>query len=165
MYKLYPEVQSVVHVHPRFTVLMSTLNMPLRPMCQEGAELVVRTLPVYPHSKTVVTDEEGEEVARLAAGFKLVLLRGHGATSLGATLEESVGNMLQLEEQAKMNYQALCAVGPDYPSLSPELLDEARNRPPMGELPHFREPFAKAQGQPRVGGLWQYYVSQVAGDI
>src|SRR5690242_8988407 len=36
MYKLYPEVQAVVHVHPRYTVLMSTLGRPLKPMCQEG---------------------------------------------------------------------------------------------------------------------------------
>jgi ribulose-5-phosphate 4-epimerase/fuculose-1-phosphate aldolase len=165
MYKLYPQVQSVVHVHPRFTVLMSTLGVTLKPMCQEGAQLVSRPLPVYPHTKTVVTDEEGEEVARLIDGFKAVLLQGHGATTTGADLEEAVMNMLQLEEQARMNYYALSAFGPQYPSLPTALLDEIRNRPPMGELPHFREPFARANGQPRVGGVWQYYTAQVARDM
>jgi ribulose-5-phosphate 4-epimerase/fuculose-1-phosphate aldolase len=162
LYKLYPEVRSVVHVHPRHTVLMSTLGLPLRPMCQEGLALVARPLPVYPHVKTVVTDAEGEAVARLIAGGKAVLLQGHGATTTGASLEEAVTNMLHLEEQARMNYQALCALGPDYPSLPQELVDEVRNRPPMSELPHFREVFARINGQPRVGGLWQYYTSQVA---
>src|ERR671933_428673 len=104
MYKRYPDVQAVVHVHPRFTILMSTLGVPLKPMCQEGFELVLRPLPVYPHSKTVVTDEEGEEVARLLPGFKAVVLKGHGATTVGSSLEEAVMNMLQLEEQARMNY-------------------------------------------------------------
>jgi ribulose-5-phosphate 4-epimerase/fuculose-1-phosphate aldolase len=162
MYKLYPEVRSVVHVHPRYTVLMTTLGVPLKPMCQEGFELVTRPLPMYPHTKTVVTEEEGEEVARLIPGFKAVLLQGHGATTIGGSLEEAVMNMLQLEEQAKMNYQALCALGPDYPSLPLSMLDEMRNRAPMGELPHFREPFARAHGQPRVGGVWQYYTAQVS---
>jgi ribulose-5-phosphate 4-epimerase/fuculose-1-phosphate aldolase len=155
----------VVHVHPRFTVLMSTLGQTLKPMCQEGIDLVVKPLPVYPHTKTIVTDEEGEEVGRLIAGFKAVLLQGHGATTTGATLEEAVMNMLQLEEQAKLNYQALSALGPDYPSIAQANIDEMHNRTPMGELPHFREVFARRKGQPRVGGVWQYYTAQVARDL
>jgi ribulose-5-phosphate 4-epimerase/fuculose-1-phosphate aldolase len=165
IYKLYPHVRSVVHVHPRFTVLMSTLGRTLKPMCQEGIDLVARPLPMYPHAKTVVTDAEGEEVGRLIGNAKAVLLQGHGATTTGASLEEAVMNMLQLEEQAKMNYYALSALGPDYPSLPLEFIDEMRSRPPMGELPHFQEPFARAKGQPRTGGLWQYYTSLVAQDL
>lgn len=166
MYKMYPEVQSVVHVHPRNTVLMSTLGRPLKPMCQEGAQLVAKPLPVYPHVKTVVTDSEGEEVASLIRGFKAVLLQGHGATVIGSGLEETVTNMLQLEEQARMNYLALAALGPDYPSLPAELLDEMHDRPAYSELPHFREVFAaRGNGQPRVGGLWQYYTKLVAQDV
>jgi L-fuculose-phosphate aldolase len=165
MYKLYPEVQSVVHVHPRYTVLMSTLGQTLKPMCQEGIQLVTRPLPMYPHAKTVVTDEEGHDVGQLIAGYKAVLLQGHGATTIGANLEEAFMNMYQLEEQARMNYQGLSALGPDYPSLPLTFVDEMNNRPPMGELPHFREPFAAIKGQPRVGGLWQYYTAQVARDL
>ncbi len=165
MYKLYPDVQSVVHVHPRYVVLMSTLGRPLKPMCQEGMELVARPLPMYPHVKTVVTDQEGEDVGRLINGFKAVLLQGHGATTLGSSLEEAVVNMLHLEEQARMNYLALSALGPEYPSLPPELLEEVRTRAPYSELPHFRESFARRSGQPRVGGLWQYYTTEVSRDL
>jgi ribulose-5-phosphate 4-epimerase/fuculose-1-phosphate aldolase len=134
-------------------------------MCQEGLELVTRPLPMYPHTRTVVTDEEGEEVGRLIAGFQAVLLQGHGATTIGSSLEEAVMNMLQLEEQARMNYLALSALGPDYPSLPQSNLDELHSRTPMGDLPHFRAAFAAAQGQPRVGGVWQYYTAQVSQDI
>jgi L-ribulose-5-phosphate 4-epimerase len=165
IYKLYPAVNAVVHAHPRFTVLMSTLGQTLRPMCQEGLELVTRPLPMYPHTRTVVTDEEGEEVGRLIAGFQAVLLQGHGATTIGSSLEEAVMNMLQLEEQARMNYLALSALGPDYPSLPQSNLDELHSRTPMGDLPHFRAAFAAAQGQPRLGGVWQYYTAQVSQDI
>ncbi|GAC1315355.1 MAG: hypothetical protein NVSMB2_06720 [Chloroflexota bacterium] len=165
IYKKYPDVQSVVHVHPRFTVLMSALGQTLKPMCQEGIELVAQPLPMYPHAKTVVTDDEGEEVAGLIDGFKVVLLQGHGATSIGASLEEAVMNMLQLEEQARMNYWGLSALGRDYPSLPLEFIDEMKNRTPMGELPHFQAAFAAAQGQPRVGGVWQYYTAQVASGL
>ena len=94
IYKLYPQVRSVVHVHPRFTVLMSTLGRTLKPMCQEGIDIVARPLPMYPHAKTVVTDEEGEEVGRLIGDSRAVLLQGHGATTTGASLEEAVMTML-----------------------------------------------------------------------
>ena len=65
IYKSRPDVQSVVHVHPRYVVVMSVLQATLVPMCQEGIQLVRRPLPVYPHVKTVWSDEEGMEVASL----------------------------------------------------------------------------------------------------
>jgi ribulose-5-phosphate 4-epimerase/fuculose-1-phosphate aldolase len=68
IYKARPDVQSVVHVHPRFIVLMSVLRIPLVPMCQEGIHLVHYPLPVYPHVKTIQNDAEGMEVARLLGG-------------------------------------------------------------------------------------------------
>ena len=65
IYKTRPDVQSVVHVHPRFNVLLSVLGIPLAPMCQEGIHLVRQPLPVYPHVKTIQSDVEGMEVAQL----------------------------------------------------------------------------------------------------
>lgn len=165
MYKLYPEVQSVVHVHPRHTVLLSTLNQTIKPMCQEGIDLVRRPLPVYPHAKTVVTDDEGQDVARLIKGFQAVLLQGHGATTIGDSLDQAVMHMLHLEEQARMNFWALSALGPDYASVPESSIDEMHNRGNMGDLPHFREPFAAAHGTPRVNGVWQYYVEQVSAGL
>ena len=162
IFKLYPAVQSVVHVHPRYTVLLSTLGQTLRPMCQEGLALVRTPLPVYPHTKVVVTDEEGEEVARILGAHKAVLLLGHGATTTGGSLEESVTNMLNLEEQARMNYLALSAVGPGDAGIADVLVEEVVNAPAHGDLPHFREPFARTKRQPRVNGVWQYYAAQVA---
>src|SRR5262245_20357803 len=47
IYKTRPDVQSVVHVHPRFIVLMSVLGITLAPIFQEGIHLVVQRLPVY----------------------------------------------------------------------------------------------------------------------
>ena len=44
IYKTHPQVQSVVHVHPRYTILMSVLTGSLRPMRQEGAQLLRHAL-------------------------------------------------------------------------------------------------------------------------
>jgi L-fuculose-phosphate aldolase len=155
IYRTYPEVKSIVHVHPRFIVVMSVLNAPLVPMCQEGIQLVRRPLPVYPHVKTIQTEEEGMDVANLLGDGKAVILQGHGATTTGSSLEEAVMNMLQLEEQAKMNWYALSALGPGHPRIPDGLIAEMTERTPLRELPHFRE--VMQAGAPRLGGVWAHY--------
>ena len=65
IYETHPEVVSVTHVHPRYVVLMSVLHPHLLPLCQEGINLVAEELPLYPHTKTVNSEEEGLEVAAL----------------------------------------------------------------------------------------------------
>jgi L-ribulose-5-phosphate 4-epimerase len=160
IYRTYPQVQSIVHVHPRFVVVMSVLGLPLQPMCQEGIQLVRRPLPVYPHVKTIQSDEEGMEVANLLGESKAVILQGHGATTTGANLEEAVMNMLQLEEQARMNWYACCAAGAAHPVIPEANIDEMTNRAPLRELPHFRD--VMRQGQPRVGGVWALYSELVS---
>ena len=88
IYKTRPDVLSVVHVHPRFIVLMSVLRVPLVPMCQEGIHLVRHPLPVYPHVKTIQNDAEGMEVARLLGDGSALILQGHGAVTTGNTLAD-----------------------------------------------------------------------------
>lgn len=164
IYKTYPNVLSVVHVHPRYTVLMSVLEATLRPMCQEGIQLVRHPLPVYPHVKTVQSDEEGMEVAELLGDAPAILLRGHGATATGRSCQESVTRMIHLEEQARMNYLAYCAAGADYPWIPDALIQEMTDRPGVRDLPHFRDVLG-GRGRAEIRGIWQYYVEQVSGDL
>ena len=164
IYKLRPDVQSVVHIHPRHTILMTTLRAPIRPMCQEGIALLRKPLPVWPHVKTVQSDEEGMEIARLLGDSPAMLFRGHGAATTGRTLEQSVMAMYHLEEQARMNWQAYCAVGSkDYDYIETELIDEMTNRAPSSQLPHFQGLIPEPTGGP--GALWKYFSNQVSGDI
>jgi ribulose-5-phosphate 4-epimerase/fuculose-1-phosphate aldolase len=138
IYKTRHDVQSVVHVHPRFTVLLSVLRIPLVPMCQEGIQLVRNPLPVYSHVKTIQSEEEGMEVVRLLGDGSAIILQGHGAVTTGHSLAQSVTAMLQLEEQARMNYYAYCAMGREHPRIPEELFDEMTNRPPLHTLSHFQ---------------------------
>jgi ribulose-5-phosphate 4-epimerase/fuculose-1-phosphate aldolase len=164
IYKTRPDVQSVVHVHPRFVVLMSVLQATLVPMCQEGIQLVRKPLPVYPHVKTVWSEEEGMDVAQTLGGNRAIILQSHGATTCGASLEETVTSMLLLEEQAKMNWYGYCAAGPDHPRIPDELIDEMSNRPNVRELPHFKAAMDEQTGRLE-GGVWAYYTHLVSKDL
>jgi len=154
IYKTHPQVQAVVHVHPRYTILMSILTGALKPMCQEGAQLVRRRLPIYPHVKTIQSDAEGMEVASLLGDSSAILLLGHGAVTTGKSLSEAVMDMAHLEEQARLNYLAYCAEGKDYSSLTGDLVDEMSNRPPLYEHPHFKD-VLKGRA-PKRDGTWNY---------
>ena len=160
IYQARPDVQSVVHIHPRFAVLMSVLKRDLVPVCLEGLELVRKPLPVYPHVKIIHTQEEGTEVAQHLGAEKIVLLFGHGAVTAGESLEDSVMTMARLEEQARMNYYAFSAMGPDHPRISDALADEMADRPPIWEHDHFKNLLGGEL--PQMGGLWNYYVTEAA---
>ncbi len=163
LYKTRPDVQSVAHVHPRYVVVMSVLQATLVPMCQEGIQLVRKPLPVYPHVKTVWSEEEGMDVAGRVGNGRAIILQGHGATTCGASLEDSVTSMMLLEEQAKMNWYAYCAAGPNHPRIPDELIDEMTNRTPFRELPHFKDVVG---GAGRLeGGVWAYYTHLVSKNL
>jgi len=154
IYKLRPDVNAIVHVHPRYTILMSVLTGRLKPMRQEGAQLLRRPLPIYPHVKTIQSDEEGMEVANLLAGEPAILLRGHGAVTTGKSPSEAVMSMAHLEEQAQMNYLAYCAEGKDHAYLQDDVLDEMLNRTPLYEQPHFKDVLKGRE--PQRDGTWNY---------
>jgi len=159
MYRDHPEVQAVCHVHPRFATMMSVLQARLVPMCQEGAQIVRRPLPVWEHFRIVQTDEDGTGVAALLGDARAILLRGHGACTAGNGLEQAFMTMFNLEEQARMNWYAYCAAGPDHQGIPEELLEE-RN-PTRTELPHFKDSESVIGRGPRAGGVWTYYTDLI----
>jgi ribulose-5-phosphate 4-epimerase/fuculose-1-phosphate aldolase len=161
IYKLRPDVRSIVHVHPKYTTIFSTLQKAIVPMVQEGANLENRPLPIYPHTKTVTTEKEGQEVAKLLGNGKAVLLLGHGATTAGASLQESVMTMILLEHQAEMNYHAYCAAGPDYPRPS-ELVEEMARLRGLDE-PHMEASAKQIDVRPREGNAVYDYLSELVG--
>ena len=162
--KTHPEIQSVVHIHPRSTIIMTVLQSPIRPMCQEGIQLVRNPLPVWPHVKTVQTDDEGMEVANLLGDNRAILFQGHGAATTGKSLQESVMAMVHLEEQARMNLWGYWAQGPDYTYIPDELVAEMQGRTPMPQLPHFAERMKNMT--PTAGaGLWEWYSDEVSKDL
>jgi ribulose-5-phosphate 4-epimerase/fuculose-1-phosphate aldolase len=157
IYKTHPEVQCIVHTHARFVAVLSVLQHTIVPMCQEGIPLVRRPLPVYPHVAPVITDAEGMELASLLGDSKAILLEGHGATTVGSSLEETVMAMINLEEQAKMNWYALVAAGPEHRRIPEANLDELSNLQTVRQQPHFKDLLATPPATPRRNGVYAYY--------
>jgi ribulose-5-phosphate 4-epimerase/fuculose-1-phosphate aldolase len=155
IYAARPDVVSVTHVHPDYTVLMSVLRVPLVPMAQEGARLMLNPIPVFPQTKTVTSETEGREVARLLGKGEVVMLYGHGAVSVSTRdVQGSVMTMALLEHQARLNYLAICASGAEHPYISKELAAAVGTG---GVQPHQQKRLDQVPGGRAPEGRWEYY--------
>jgi ribulose-5-phosphate 4-epimerase/fuculose-1-phosphate aldolase len=160
IYRARPEIQGIVHVHPRYTVLMSVLKQTLVPMCVEGSELVRTPLPVYPHAWLIASDEDGMGVVEVMGTRPAAILFGHGAVTASTSVDLAVTNMIALEEQARMNYLAYAAAGPDHPFIPEQVLVERGAQQALTTLPHFAD--SMRGKQPEVRGVWTYYADRAA---
>jgi L-fuculose-phosphate aldolase len=110
LYKTRPDVQCVVHVHPVTAVLFTVCNKPLLPLYgaydPSGLRLLVEGLATYPRSITVSNEKLGEEFARAMGDKSACLMRGHGITSAGPSIEEATLTAIKLNDAAVINYQA-----------------------------------------------------------
>lgn len=164
IYKSHPEINGIVHVHPRYTVMLTTQQARIVPLCPEGMQVVRNPLPFYNRMRIITTEEEGMTVATTLGESPAVLLRGHGAVTAAASVDAAVLNMLGLEEQAKMNWYARCAFGPDYQGIPDEMLDDAIDaltNPTWMELSHLKGNLATN----KVNGVWDHYSELVSRDI
>jgi L-fuculose-phosphate aldolase len=110
LYKTRPDVECVVHVHPLTVVLFTICNKPLMPLIgaydPSGLRLLMEGLATYPRSITVSNEKLGEEFSRAVGDKRACLMRGHGITSVGATVEEATLTAIKLNEVAEVNYRA-----------------------------------------------------------
>lgn len=104
IYAVRKDVGGITHVHPRFCIILSIVGKKIVPVCNEGLVLVNAGVPVYPNNELICTDEQGDKVAKKMGKNNAILLRGHGAVTAGGGVEEAALNMINLEEQARMNY-------------------------------------------------------------
>jgi len=145
IYRARKDVGGITHVHPRFAIILSILGKKLVPVCNEGLVLIHDGVPVYPNNELICTDEQGDRVAKRMGNKNAILLRGHGAVTAGKGVEEATINMINLEEQARMNYYAyLLGRGAAGARISPgQAKAYADFIPVMAELPVLKKAAAE----------------------
>jgi ribulose-5-phosphate 4-epimerase/fuculose-1-phosphate aldolase len=164
VFKARPEINSVVHVHPPFSVMLTVMGIPIVPMVLEGVRLVRKPLPVYPKTALITSREQGQEMVKSLGGAAVVHLLGHGVTTVGKTMEESVTNAWQLEHQAQMNYYACSIAGPEHKQIPDHLIEEFLQWKPLAE-PHFQEAVAKVGKVNTGGSMWSDLMDRAAKEL
>lgn len=119
IYKARPDVMAVVHNHaPAVVPFSCTSRSSLKPIyhmsafiglgvpnwdireAQKGSDMLVRNPKL------------GQSLAKKLGKFPAVLMRGHGSTCVGENLPRAVGRSVYLEQNARMQFQAMMLAGP-----------------------------------------------------
>ncbi len=110
LYRADPGTRAVVHVHPRTVVLLTITDTPLLPLYGAydpgGLRLALDGIASYPRSVLVADDRLGDELARSMGTARACLMRGHGLTTRGGSVEEAVDVAVRVAELAEVNYRA-----------------------------------------------------------
>ena len=162
--KARPDVNSVVHVHPPFSVMLTVLDIPIVPLVLEGVRLVRKPLPVYRRTALITSAEHGRDMARALGRESAVHLLGHGVTTVGKNMEEAVSNAWQLEHQAQMNYYARSIAGAGHAQIPDELIEEFLQWKPLAE-PHFQEAVARVGKVNTGGSMWSDLMDRAAREM
>jgi HCOMODA/2-hydroxy-3-carboxy-muconic semialdehyde decarboxylase len=153
VYAARPDVMSVVHHHAYGVLPFTITTEPLRPVVHT-ASIIGARIPVWDiRTKFGGTDmlvrsiEQGRDLAATLADNTCLLIRGHGAVVVGATIQRAVLTAIYLEVNAKVLSQSLPLAAPE--ALSAEEIAKS----------------AEAQFSPlALDRSWEYYCQRAGVD-
>jgi ribulose-5-phosphate 4-epimerase/fuculose-1-phosphate aldolase len=121
IYRVRPDVMSVVHTHSPGVIPFSVSNVPLRPMYHNPSFLAVG-VPVWDIRKDfgdtsmlVNNAAIGKSLAAALGDKPVALMRGHGDVAVGPTVKMAVFRAYYTDVNARLQAQALALGGePNY---------------------------------------------------
>lgn len=102
---IYKETSAlaVLHTHPLTAIALSILHDEIIPIDIEGS-YYLRRIPVIGFEYGTSSKEMAEQLPKALKKYKIVMVKGHGAFSVGATLEEGLHYAHMLENIAQIIY-------------------------------------------------------------
>lgn len=141
IYKARPDVNCVVHSHPPYAIALGSLRQPLRPISHEG-NVFYDGLPLFDYTTALIrTPELGVEVAKSLGNCRGVLMKNHGSTVVGETIEVATLYAVFLEKAARVQLMAMASGDPCWTSD-----EESAVKYEQIYTPH------------RLGSMWDYFV-------
>jgi len=132
IFRARPEVQAVVHAHPRDVMVADLAGVQLRQVFGAynipASRLAHQGVPVYPRSVLVRTPELGRAVAAAVGGHGACILRGHGIVTTGESVEQATLRALDLAELSRIAAEVALLGG--RPQVLPD--DDMRELPDLG---------------------------------
>lgn len=113
IYRARPDVQAIVHSHSPSVIPFGVTQYPLRPVFHAGgflgagaAQFEIREVAADT-DMLISTGALGAALARALGSRSAVLMRGHGSTVVGVSLEQVVYRAIYTEVNAKLQIQAI----------------------------------------------------------
>ena len=111
IYRARPDVNAVAHTHPVWSTLFSSAGEAVQPVTMQAAVMG----PVQTFAKTASINQRplAEELAAALGPHRVIMLKSHGAVTVGADIVEAFVLAIYLEETARRQYLAR-ALGTPY---------------------------------------------------
>ena len=100
-YRERPDVRAVVHAHPPMSTTFAVANKPLDDYGMIETILTFGTVPIAPYA-VPGTDQVPDSIAPLIINHDAILLRAHGALTVGCDLITAYYRMETLEQFARI---------------------------------------------------------------
>ena len=142
IYRRRADVEAAIHTHPPITIALTAAGHDLQPMFADYYVYLGGNVPHIPYV-TVTTPELALEVENVVAAVDCygIVLRNHGAISVGTSIKEAYFRTLAIEEQATIQHAALQVGEPCF--LAPE---ECIKLDQLGSEAYRRELLARMKG-------------------
>jgi L-fuculose-phosphate aldolase len=111
IYRRRPDVNAVAHTHPLWSTLFSSAGQAVEPVTMQAA--VMGPVQAFPRTASINQRALAEELAEALGPHRVIMLRAHGAVTVGADIVESFVLAIYLEETARRQYLAR-AIGTPY---------------------------------------------------
>ncbi|MFE4503231.1 class II aldolase/adducin family protein [Rhodococcus sp. NPDC056743] len=122
-----PDVMSVVHAHPANVVAADLAGLPILPIVGAydipGAVLAHGGVPVFPRAALIHSPALGDDVAGSLGDRPVVVMRGHGLTSTGTSVQEAVLRAISVDTIASLSLAVVSAGGTLRPISAQDLAD------------------------------------------
>lgn len=109
IYRAYPEVQSVVHAHPYYALLCGVTDVQYKPVFAAydpaSLSIILKGVPIYERSATVVNKEMGTEMVGAMGDRDVLLMRGHGITVSGGSVEAATVQAIRFDRLSQIMWE------------------------------------------------------------
>ena len=105
IYRARPDVNAVVHTHPRWSTYLSMTGTSYKPVFAQG--VLLGDIPLFDSPNSINTKPMGEALAKTLGAGPSVLLKSHGVTVVGADVVEAFTLAIYLEENSERQYMAM----------------------------------------------------------
>ncbi|HEY5623862.1 MAG TPA: class II aldolase/adducin family protein [Gammaproteobacteria bacterium] len=105
IYKARPDVQAIVHAHPKWSTFLTMVGESYEPVYAQGT--LVYPMPVLDSPNSINNPEMAKRLADTLGDRPAAMMKSHGAVTCGKNIIEAFVLANYLEENAYRQYRAL----------------------------------------------------------
>lgn len=105
IYKARPDVEAIVHAHPKWSTFLSLTGHEYLPVYGQGS--LVYPMPVLDSPRSINNPEMARRLAETIGDRPAAMMKAHGAVTVGKSIMEAFVLANYLEENAYRQYMSL----------------------------------------------------------